>query len=72
MMLGVKGRPFSSELVRHYQKQLLALPNGDECLIELLPLPSKSIGHRLYMEHSTLGHLANRYVYWRHYQSLAH
>src|SRR5260370_17221648 len=51
------------ELVRDYQRNRLGRSNGDERLMELLPLPSPSSEQWRYAAHSRLPWLANRKVY---------
>jgi hypothetical protein len=51
------------ELVRDYQRNRLGRSNGDERLMELLPLPSPSSEQWRYAVHSRLPWLANRKVY---------
>lgn len=55
----------TTEQVDKYQKTLLGRPNGDTCLVELLPLPSPSIGLWLYAQHSQLPYLTNRKTYMK-------
>jgi hypothetical protein len=56
-----------TELVREYQRTSLGRRGGQSCLLELLPLPSKSISDWLYAEHTTLDYCANRDVYKTHF-----
>src|SRR5712664_2401392 len=51
------------ELVRDYQRNRLGRSNGDERLMELLPLPSPSSEQWRYAARSRLPWLASRKVY---------
>lgn len=67
ILLSSNGQLPTTDPVREYQKILLGRLNGNTCLVELLPLPSPSIGLWLYAQHSQLpSYLANRktYVQW--------
>jgi hypothetical protein len=55
----------TTEEVREYQKNKLGRLSGETCLLELLPLPSPSIGEWLYAQHSKLPHLIDRESYIR-------
>lgn len=63
ILLSSNGQLPTTEQVREYQKILLGRPNGDTCLVELLPLPSPSIGLWLYAQHSQLLYLNTRKKY---------
>jgi hypothetical protein len=70
IQLGLQGgnpKEFSQgtlrELVRDYQKNRLGRSDGNERLMELLPLPSPSTQHWLYALHSKLYWLADRNAY---------
>jgi hypothetical protein len=52
--------------VRKYQINELARKDKETCLLELLPLPSPSIKHWIYGEHSQLTFLSNRDTYKKH------
>lgn len=62
-LLTSDGQVPTTEQVRNYQKTSLGRPNGNTCLVELLPLPSPSMGRWLYGEHSRLAYLGNRETY---------
>jgi hypothetical protein len=51
------------EQVRAYQQEQLGRHNSNNCLVELLPLPSPSLGHWLYAQHSNLVCLRSREAY---------
>jgi hypothetical protein len=53
----------TTEQVRAYQKNKLGRLSGETCLLELLPLPSPSIGQWIYAQHSKLPHLIDRESY---------
>lgn len=61
--LSAKGQETHTENVRLYQKEHLGRHTSSNCLVELLPLPSPSIGHWLYAQHSQLPQLASREAY---------
>jgi hypothetical protein len=63
ILLSSNGQLPTTEQVRKYQKILLGRRNGDTCLVELLPLPSPSVGLWLYTQHSRLPYLTNRETY---------
>jgi hypothetical protein len=49
-----------AEQVRDYQREHLARPTSDHCILELFPLPSPSTNHWLYDKCSNLPYLGNR------------
>jgi hypothetical protein len=51
------------EQVREYQQKYLGRHDSKNCLVELLPLPSPSLGHWLYAQHSKLPCLRSREAY---------
>ena len=51
------------EQVREYQQKYLGRQTSNNCLVELLPLPSPSLGHWLYAKHSKLPCLRSREAY---------
>jgi hypothetical protein len=53
----------TTEQVRAYQKNKLGRLSGETCLLELLPLPSPSIGQWIYAQHSKLPYLLDRESY---------
>ncbi len=63
IVLSTNGQVPTTEQVREYQRTCLGRPNGDTCLVEILPLPSPSTGHWLYAEHSQLSYLIDRETY---------
>lgn len=63
ILLSCGGETPTTEQVREYQKTFLGRLTGNTYLAELFPLPSPSLGHWLYAEHSTLPYLASRKVY---------
>jgi hypothetical protein len=48
--LGRRGEPVDAASVRAYQRDAFARSDGRECLLELLPLPSPSVGEWRYGE----------------------
>jgi len=63
IMLSYQGQEPTTEQIREYQRTSLGRLTGNTYLGELFPLPSPSLGHWLYAEHSTLPYLASRKVY---------
>jgi hypothetical protein len=63
VFLTAKGQIADNEVMRQYQKTVWGTKNGETCLLELLPLPSPSIGHWIYGQISTLPYLATREDY---------
>jgi hypothetical protein len=63
ILLNSRGQIPTTEQVREYQKTLLGRLIGDTCLLELLPLPSPSIGQWLYAQYSQLPYLRDREIY---------
>lgn len=57
------GMPPAREEVRAYQQKFWARHKGNECLLELFPLPSPSTKHWLYADHSQLPSLVSRERY---------
>lgn len=67
MELSAKGQDVETEQVRAYQKNYLGRHTSSNCLLELLPLPSPSVGHWLYVNHSRNPHLMSRETYTSYY-----
>ncbi|UBF26189.1 hypothetical protein K9N68_32520 [Kovacikia minuta CCNUW1] len=65
--LSARGKDVHTENVRAYQKEHFGRQNSTNCLVELLPLPSPSLGHWLYAQHSQLPYLISREDYTKHY-----
>ncbi|MGB7412652.1 MAG: hypothetical protein WA902_00450 [Thermosynechococcaceae cyanobacterium] len=63
ILLSSSGKLPTTEQVREYQKTLLGRLIGDTSLLELLPLPSPSIGQWLYAQYSQLPYLEDREAY---------
>jgi hypothetical protein len=63
VLLATKGGFSDKEIVRKYQIEKLGRSNGEVCLLELLPLPSPTISHWMYSEHSDSPILSTREVY---------
>jgi len=57
------GEEVSNESIRRYQANRLARDDSETCLIELMPLPSKSIETWTYDEISDLSYLKSRKIY---------
>jgi hypothetical protein len=56
--------------VKQFQRTALGRHDGNNCLLELFPLPSPSTKKWLYAKHSDLPYLSNRRVYFSHLASL--
>jgi hypothetical protein len=54
------------EAIKTYQRDNLGRPDIDNCLLELLPLPSPSTAHWLYAQYSELPYLRSRQEYMEH------
>lgn len=59
----------STEQVREYQRSRLGRPNGETCLIELLPLPSPGTNRWLYGDLSSVPELQARETYVRSFSA---
>ena len=57
----------TTQAIRLYQRDSLGRANGNDCLLELLPLPSPSTKHWIYGEGSALPQLRTRQTYMDHY-----
>jgi len=67
--LTAKGQTCNVETIRDYQMNKLGTKDGENCLLELLPLPSPNIVTWLYGEHSALPYLVDRETYQRYIMS---
>ncbi|MBE9198222.1 MULTISPECIES: hypothetical protein [unclassified Nodularia (in: cyanobacteria)] len=56
----------NTEDVLKYQMEELGRKDKDTCLLELLPLPSPSLKHWIYKDHSRLSYLTDRNQYEKH------
>jgi hypothetical protein len=63
---GSEGQTPTTEQVREYQRTSLGRLAGNTYLAELFPLPSPSLGHWLYAQHSALPYLVDRRTYRQH------
>ncbi len=63
LILAAEGRPWDTEAARAYQGAELGRTQSNNCILELLPLPSPSVGDWIYGEHSALTELRNRETY---------
>jgi hypothetical protein len=68
--LSAKGQDVDTERVRAYQKEHLGRHTSTNCLVELLPLPSRSTRDWLYAQHSQLPCLTSREVYTHQFAQL--
>ena len=67
IILSAQGQDINRESVRRFQQSLLGRKEGNNCLLELLPLPSPSTGDWLYARHSRLPELVSRQTYMGYY-----
>jgi hypothetical protein len=70
VQFGIRGRPLpSGNDVLRYQKDEFVRSDGEECLLELLPLPSRSSSEKdwLYADHSLLPQLKKLSIYRKYY-----
>lgn len=67
IILAAEDEKLSTESVRCYQTDQLGRKKGESCLLELLPLPSPSLGHWHYAHRSQLSQLRNRQTYMDYY-----
>lgn len=63
ILLSSQGINPTQEMVRTYQSEQFARVNSETCILELLPLPSRSISHWIYADYSFLEILQNRQTY---------
>jgi len=67
IVLSAKGEEnINVEDVRKYQFEELGRIGKETCLLELLPLPSPSLAHWIYKDHSLLTYLFDRVQYEKH------
>jgi hypothetical protein len=66
LVLAVRGEAANTAAVRQYQRDRLGRLDEETCLLELLPLSSRSIGKWDYAEWSDLPYLASRKTYQQH------
>ncbi|HEX9990192.1 MAG TPA: hypothetical protein VGE45_17170 [Chloroflexia bacterium] len=66
ILLSINGDTPTSQAVKSFQQKQLGRWGANHCLIELLPLPSPSMGKWLYGEHSELPFLKTRQTYGEH------
>lgn len=64
--LTAEGKPVTVETMREFQKKEIGTRGGDTCLLELLPLPSPSVGAWRYDRMSALPYLRTRKAYTEH------
>ena len=67
IVLSAKGNEnINTEDVRTYQIDELGRIGKETCLLELLPLPSPSLDHWIYKDHTQLSYLTDRNQYEKH------
>ncbi len=64
LILAAEGRPIDAETVRAFQGTEVGRLKGSTCVLELMPLPSPSLKHWIYREHSQLTELRDRETYF--------
>ncbi len=67
VVLNAEQQEITVEQVRSYQRDSLGRKDSNNCLLELLPLPSPSIQDWMYAKYSALPQLATRTSYISHY-----
>jgi hypothetical protein len=67
LALSLQGEPVTTDAVRAFQRDRLGRAGGDNCLLELLPLPARSTRDWLYGAYSTLPALRTRESYLTRY-----
>lgn len=65
LILAAEARSTDTESARAYQGTALGRTDGNNCLLELLPLPFQSVGHWIDGDHSSLPELRDRESYVR-------
>ncbi len=63
ILLSSDGKEPTTDQVREFQRTSLGRRDGNNCLVELLPLPSPATDRWLYGEYSALGYLVDRDSY---------
>jgi hypothetical protein len=67
VILSAEGQPTSRQAIRDYQVNRLGREGGDDCILELLPLPSPGLHHWIYGEYRTrIPYLCDRATYTHH------
>ena len=66
VVLSSRGEPATASSVRAYQRDGFARSDGHECLLELLPMPSPSVGEWRYGDWYPLPWLRDRKAYREH------
>lgn len=66
LMLAAEGEEITIDAVRAFQSKVFG-KKGESCLIELLPLPSRSVGDWQYPQWSHLPQLQSRKAYFSYY-----
>ena len=62
-ILSAQGSEVNRESILRYQADLLGRPDGNSCLLELLPLPSGKVDQWIYRDFTTLPQLRDRVSY---------
>ena len=61
--LSAEGHDVHTEMVRAFQRTKLGTHNGNNCILELLPLPSRSTNTWIYHQYSRIPELQSRECY---------
>jgi len=69
LLIAARGTAPTKDRVRAVQARFFGRPQGDHCLLELLPLPAPSTDAWTYDQVSSMGYLATRASYTRHIQN---
>jgi len=63
VLLSMQGLPDDRESVRAYQSKMFGTPQGETCLMELLPLPNPGLHKWIYNEISSLPQFSSRQAF---------
>lgn len=67
VIFGIEDRPDSLSAAKEFQRSNWGRHDGNNCVTELLPLPSPSVGKWLYCKYSRLPQLKTRQLYVERY-----
>jgi len=63
IILSAEGHDVDIEMVKEFQRTKLGIHTGNNCILEILPLPSKSTGTWIYHKYSKIPELESRKRY---------
>jgi hypothetical protein len=66
VLLSAEGRPTSNDAIREYQVSRLGREGGQDCILELLPLPSPGLNRWAFYPDTEIPYLKTRELYGRH------